>query len=130
MPEARGPDRAERGPTVIRDVGMQTALAYEKVHGREPKDVSRSHKGYDIVSGNRKIEVKGQEAPWKDVRSESIHLTENELRNATHLYVVCDVYGSRDLHIFEFCRIPFNAIKVNVRYVLRMARCRDYEIKE
>ena len=130
MPEARGPDRAERGIKYIRNRAMDVTLVYERAHGRDPKDVSTSRQGYDIVSGDRKIEVKGQGASWKKIKSDSIHLTENELQNATHLYIVCDVYGSCDLHIFEFSKIPARAVKKKTLYLLYMARCRDYELKE
>ncbi|GAI09798.1 unnamed protein product, partial [marine sediment metagenome] len=91
MPKSRGPDRAGRGLKYIRNRAMGAALVYERTHGRDPKDVSNSRQGYDIVSGDRKIEVKGQGAPWKKIKSESVHLTENELQNATHLYIVCNV---------------------------------------
>ena len=130
MPEARGPDRAGRGIKIIRNTAMNAALSYERDHGRDPKDVSTSRQGYDIVSGDRKIEVKGQSAPWKKIKSDSIHLTKNELQNATHLYIVCDVYGSCDLHIFEFSKIPEHAVKKKTLYLIYMVRCRDYELKE
>lgn len=115
----------------IREIAMDMALAYEKAHNREPRNVSNQRGlGYDILSGDQKIEVKGQEWKWKKLRSSFLYLTENEPRNATHLYVVCDVFGSPDLHVFEFSRIPFHALKVEVKFALRMARCRDYEEKE
>ena len=130
MPEARGPDIAGRGVKYIRDVAMNEVLSYEKAHGRVPKDVSGGRQGYDISSGGRKIEVKGSGRKWKKLKSASLLLTKNELQNATHLYLVCGVYGSRDLHIFEFSRISSHARAVKTMFKLYMARCRDSEIKE
>lgn len=113
----------------ISEIGMRKALAYEREHNRNPSDVSHRHGlGYDIISSDRKIEVKGQKGVWKKLKSDSIQFTLNELNNATHLYIVCDVFGSPDLHIFEVSKIPFNA--VTLKFVLHMARCRDYEVKE
>ena len=110
---------------------MKEALAYEKKKGRTPKDVSsRTSLGYDIESNNRKIEVKGQECTWKKCRSSFIYITENELGKATHLYLVCDVLGTPDLHVFDLSKIPFSAVTVEVKHVLHLARCRDCETKE
>jgi len=67
---------------------MNVALTHEKAHNRKPQNVSNQRGlGYDILSGNRKIEVKGQEWKWKKLRSSFLYLTENELKNLTHLYI-------------------------------------------
>jgi hypothetical protein len=108
---------------------MNVAISYEKEKGRNPKDVSsEKSKGYDVESDNRKIEVKGQEWAWNKLKSSFIYITQNELVKATHLYIVCDVFGTTpDLHIFEFSKIPCRAVTVEVKHVLHIARCRDYE---
>jgi len=124
---------ARVGPNLkgIRQRAMKEALSYEEKKGRTPKDVSSDKsKGYDIESNNRKIEVKGQEWTWNKLKSSFIYITENELIKATHLYIVCDVFGNPDLHVFDFSKIPFRAVTVEVKHVLHLARCRDYEIKE
>lgn len=123
--------KAGRANKEIRQKGMEVALAHERSKGRNPIDMSGKRKrGYDIKSGDRKIEVKGQEWKWEKLKSSSLYITENELAEATHLYVVCDVRSSPDLHIFKLSQVPHRAFKVEVKYVLKMARCRDYEIKE
>ena len=70
------------------------------------------------------------EGKWDKIRSTFIYITPNEIRNATHLYVVCDVFGTPELYVFDFSTIPFNAVSIEVRHVLHMARCRDYEVIE
>ncbi len=111
---------------------MDTALSYERKRtGKKPEDVHRSKSlGYDIFSGDRKIEVKGQEWTWEKLKSSFIYLTQKQLINATHCYIVCDVYGSPDIHVFDLSKIPFSAVTVEVKHVLHIARCRKYEIKE
>ena len=116
----------------IRDLGMKAALEYEVKRGREPDDkMSRKKKlGYDIKSGERRIEVKGQEWKWEKLKSDYVRVTETELREATHLYVVCDVFSVPDVHVFDMSKIPFKAIKAEFHYRLLMAHVRDFELKE
>jgi len=45
---------------LIEQQAMEIVMKYEKSQGKNPKDVSRTRCGYDIKSGNRYIEVKGQ----------------------------------------------------------------------
>ncbi|MDW7995984.1 MAG: helicase-related protein [Gemmatales bacterium] len=43
-------DRAMHPDPEVEAKGMEAALAYERQHGRTPRDVSRENRGYDIVS--------------------------------------------------------------------------------
>jgi len=115
----------------IRQRAMNAVMEYENAKGRNPRDMSQKRKiGFDIESSSRKIEVKGQEWKWSKLKSSFLYMTENELRNATHIYIVCDVFGSPDIHVFDLSKVPFKAIKTEVRYLLLMAHVRDFEIKE
>jgi hypothetical protein len=116
----------------IRDVAMKEAMDYEIKNGRSPDDSpSKKRKlGYDSESNSRKIEVKGQEWKWGKLKSSFLYVTETELREATHLNVICDVFGRPDLHIFEMSKIPFKAIRAEVHHRFHMAPARKFEIKE
>jgi hypothetical protein len=83
MTTARKPDNA-----------IQFALAYERAEGREALDVSfnKSHSGYDIRSGNRRIQVKGICEGWSTYNWQPLYKIEVDcLRsypNEFHLYIV------------------------------------------
>ena len=73
----------------VEEQAMDAVLAYERREKRSPKDVSHKKLGYDIESGDRRIEVKGTRE-WKG----DITLTRNEweaarkYRDQFYVYVV------------------------------------------
>ncbi|RLI89492.1 MAG: hypothetical protein DRO98_00915 [Archaeoglobales archaeon] len=69
MPKLVGVVRAVAGDEMVSDkeierIGMEVAMAYERMHGRAPEDVSALNLGYDIRSKGdgevRYIEVKAR----------------------------------------------------------------------
>jgi len=110
---------------------MKTAEAYEKKRiGKDPdSSPSKQRVGYDLVSGDRKIEVKGTKLPWKDYRSSYHVVTDNERRKATHLYMVCNALKAPDLHIFEMSKLH-KALVPDVNYRLQFSRCKEDESDE
>lgn len=124
MRRKSGPNKNEK--TANR--AMKYVLLGEKNNGRDPVEVTKKRKvGYDIVSGDRKIEVKGTSWLWTKQKSGFHYLSENEKQKSTHVYMVCDVFGNPDLHIFETKKL---VLKPEVKYMIRFARCRDSESVE
>lgn len=76
---------------------MRLVMAYEKKQKRKPIDVCRSGCGYDIKSGNRCIEVKGQSSKKPDF----IYLYKKTLQNLKddtlhyYIYVVYDIQSAQ-----------------------------------
>jgi hypothetical protein len=116
-------------PRLIEQIAVEQVLQHEKNEGRNPIREIKRGTGYDITSGDRKIEVKGTSWTWKKNKSSFQYVSENETKKATYLYLVCDVYGKKDLHIFEMAKIR-KALKPEVRYMLYFSRCRDVESDE
>ncbi len=108
---------------------MKVAEEHETKQGRTPKPVSSKRLGYDIESGDRKIEVKGTSWTWDKNKSGFQYLSENERINATHLYLVCNVHEKPELHIFEMKDVH-KALVPEVRYMLYFSRCREAECEE
>ena len=108
---------------------MNIVIEHEKSQGRTPKPVPNKRWGYDIESGERKIEVKGTSWTWEKNKSSFQYLSENERVNATHLYLVCDVHKKPELHIFEMKDVH-KALVPEVRYILYFSRCRKEECEE
>jgi hypothetical protein len=113
----------------IEQKAMDAAVAYElKRTGQDP-NVIKKKLGYDLESGDRKIEVKGTKLPWKDFQSSFQVVTDNERRNATHIYQYCDVLREPDLHIFEMSKVH-KALQPELSNRLEYSQCRDDESKE
>lgn len=111
----------------IAQIAMDVAEAYEKKHGRNPKPIVNKRLGYDIESGDRKIEVKGSIVTWDKLSYQ--YVSENERKKATHIYLVCDVNNKPDLHIVD-AQFMHKALVPEVRYRLLISRCRDIESEE
>ena len=91
---------------------MQFVEKYEAENNRKAQDVSNQKElGYDILSGNRKIEVKGTSRLWKFMKNH-YSTVPTSIKNATHLYLICNVLDEPDLHIFEINKLPPEALKV------------------
>ena len=78
---------AEVGKTISRvsKEAVEFALRYEKRQGRNPREVW--HRGFDIISSRRRIEVKGKGSPGWDggVRLQyQVYLT---LKRSSNFYV-------------------------------------------
>jgi hypothetical protein len=110
-------------------IAIEQVLQYERSRGRNPSVENKRGTGYDIVSGDRRIEVKGTSWTWEKNKSSFQYVSENERRKATHLYLVCDVYGKKELFIFEMARIH-KALTPEVRYALHFSKCCDDESDE
>lgn len=80
-------------PRDIEQKAMKLVMAYEQKEGRIPKDVSRTRCGYDLKSGDRCIEVKGQSS----IKPEFIYLYKKTLQNLQddilhyYIYIVYDI---------------------------------------
>ena len=88
----------------IEQKAVEAAIAYEAKRTGKSPNVVKKRIGYDLESGDRKIEVKGTKLPWKEFQSSYQVVTDNERKNATHIYQYCDVLGEPDLHIFEMSK--------------------------
>jgi len=89
----------------IEKIGMEIAMEYEKLHGREPEDVSKENLGFDIRSKGkdeiRYIEVKAR------AEEGDVALTPNEwfkakrFREQYWLYVVANAATNPTLYIIN-----------------------------
>ena len=113
----------------IAQIAMDVAEEHERKQGRNPKPVANKRLGYDIESGDRRIEVKGTSWTWDRNKSGFQYVSENERTNATHIYFVCNVHEKPELHIFEMKNVH-KALVPEVRYMLYFSRCRDDESEE
>ncbi len=104
----------------VEQKAMKIVMEYEKSHGRNPKDVSRTRCGYDIESGNRCIEVKGQSS----VRADWIWITPTIVRNLGkklanyYIYIVYDIKTKPKLKILE-PDIIFKNLKIDTLFLLK-----------
>lgn len=84
-------------------IAMRMVTKYEKSQGREPRDVSKTRCGYDIKSGKRCIEVKGQSFP----RADWIWITPTIVRNLGknisnyYIYIVYNTKNQPKLKIID-----------------------------
>lgn len=85
--------------------------------------------GYNIESGDRKIEVKGTSWTWNRNKSSFQYISENERKNATHIYLVCNATKQPELHIFDMAKVH-KALVPEVRYMLYFSRCSEDESEE
>ena len=113
----------------IEQIALDKVTDYEISQGRKSIHEKKRGAGYDILSDDRKIEVKGTIWKWKVNRSSFQYVSENERTNATHLYMVCDVRGEKELFIFEMEKIR-HALTPEIRYRLNFAKCREMESNE
>lgn len=101
-------------------IAIDFVKKYEKRHGRIPVDVSKKGVGYDIRSGNRLIEVKGQSAVMPDF----IYLYKRTLQNLGdnilnyYIYLVYDVKNKPKLKILLPRKI-FGNIEIDPQFIIR-----------
>lgn len=114
----------------IAQIAVDVAMEHEIKQGRNPEPVTKKRGlGYDLKSGDRKIEVKGTSWTWDKNKSSFQYVSENERTHATHIYLVCDVNEKPELHIFEMKNIH-KALVPEKRYMLYFSRCREDESEE
>ena len=112
----------------IAQIAIDVTKEHERKQGRNPQPAP-NRAGYDIESGDRKIEVKGTSWTWDKNKSSFQYISENERMNATHIYLVCNVNEKPELHIFEMKNIH-KALVPEKRYMLYFSRCREDESEE
>lgn len=99
---------------------MKIVIEYEKSQGRQPKDVSRIKCGFDIKSGNRCIEVKGQGS----ARADWIWITPTIVRNLGrkianyYIYIVYNIKSKPKLKILE-PDVVFKNLKIDTLFLLK-----------
>lgn len=107
-------------PNLTEQKAMKIVMEYEKIQGRKPKDVSKTRCGYDIKSGNRCIEVKGQSSE----RASWIWITPTIVRNLGkkignyYIYIVYDIKNKPKLKILEPDAI-FKNLKIDTLFLLK-----------
>ncbi|RLG39401.1 MAG: helicase, partial [Thermoproteota archaeon] len=104
-PAQTGSEEGFAESSEIEKIGMEEAMKYERMQGRNPEDVSEQNLGFDIrssgPSGVRYIEVKARAS------SGSIALTPNEwiaaqrFREKYWLYIVTDAASNPKLHCIQ-----------------------------
>ncbi|MFA5364721.1 MAG: DUF3883 domain-containing protein [Candidatus Bathyarchaeia archaeon] len=112
---------------IIAQKAMDFVIDYETKQGRDTDPVHNKRVGYDIKSGDRKIEVKGSIVTWNKLSYQ--YVTENERKKATHIYLVCNINENPDLHIIDI-KHARKALVPEVRYRLNISRCRENESEE
>lgn len=114
------PDPIEFSPARTEKQAIKHVMQYEKRQDREPEDVSKKHLGYDIKSGDRLIEVKGQKAKKPDfiyLYKRTLHkLGDNTLRY--YIYLVYDIKHEPKLKILPPEKI-FGNIEIEPMFLLR-----------
>lgn len=90
----------------VEAVAMETAMEYERRHGRTPEDVSKENAGYDIRSTGpeglkRYIEVKGRSADGGVMLSENEMNRLDQLGNSAWLYIVTHCKSTPKLFRFR-----------------------------
>jgi superfamily II DNA or RNA helicase len=99
-------DEAMQSDAAIEAVGMQTAMEYERAHGRMPEDVSMHNLGYDIRSAGtsgevRYIEVKARATTGAIVLTPNEWLMAQRLGAEYWLYVVENAASAPVLHTLQ-----------------------------
>ena len=98
---------------------IEIVMKYEKLQGREPKDVSRTKCGYDIKSTERYIEVKGQSKK----RAGRIRMDHAIVRifgkdsPNYYIYIVYDIKNEPKLKILE-PDVIFKNLKIDTLFLL------------
>jgi len=98
---------------------MKIVAKYELKQGRRPHDVSKTKCGYDIKSGNRRIEVKGQKrqrAGWITIHNSIVRNLGRELAQY-YVYVVYDIDRESKLKILDPDTI-FKNLKIESHFLL------------
>ncbi len=109
-------------PNLTEQKAMKIVIKYEKSQGRNPRDVSRTRCGFDIKSGKRCIEVKGQgsrRADWIWI-SNSIVRNLGKRLSSYYIYIVYDINNRPKLKILEPDIISKN-LKIDTLFLLKAA---------
>jgi len=112
---------------LIEQQAMEIVMKYEKSQGRNPKDVSRTRCGYDIKSGNRYIEVKGQgskKAEWIWISNSIVRNLGKNLANY-YIYIVYDIKNKPKLKIFE-SDVIFKNLQIDTLFLLKSGVINKY----
>ena len=88
-------------PNLVEQKAMKIVTKYEKLQGRNPRDVSRTGCGYDIKSSSRLIEVKGMGHPKGDFiyLYKKLFLKLGRGVSNYYIYVVFDIKNKPKLKI-------------------------------
>jgi len=106
---------------------MKIVMKYEKSKDRKPKDVSKQKCGYDIKSGDRCIEVKGQSSK----RADGIWINNSIVRNLGkdlsnyYVYIVYDIKNNPKLKILE-PDVIFKNLRIDPWFLLKMGVINRY----
>jgi hypothetical protein len=111
---------------------MKLVMEYEKTKGRKPNDVSKDkNRPFDIKSGRRCIEVKGQgsKSPrWVWLYKNTLKKLGNDVLNY-YIYVVYDVKRKPKLRIIPPGKI-FGNLQIDPRFLLPAQVIKDKRIEE
>ena len=102
-------------------------MEYEKLQNREPEDVSKQKCGYDIKSGDRYIEVKGQSSKWADgiwIYASIVRKLGKDLSNY-YVYIVYDIKNNPKLKILE-PDVIFKNLRIDPCFLLKTAVINQY----
>lgn len=94
----------EDDPAVRKQVelaAMQAVTAYELSQGRSPEDVSADNVGFDILSSDRAIEVKGRAGVGAIIMTPNEWITAGRLGDEYYLYVVTHALGSPEINVIR-----------------------------
>ncbi len=120
----------------IEKIGMEIAMEYERLQGREPEDVSSKNLGFDIRSKGkdeiRYIEVKAR------AREEEVALTPNEwfkakrFKNQYYLYIVANATTNPTLYIIKNPAENLNPVEKLevVRFIVSVQQWKSKKIEE
>lgn len=114
-------------PNSVEEKAMEIVMRYEKTQGRKPKDVSKTKSGFDIKSGKRCIEVKGQSnkrATWIWISNSIVRNLGKNLSNY-YIYIVYDIKGKPKLKILE-PDVIFKNLKIDTLFLLTTAVINKY----
>jgi hypothetical protein len=106
-------------PNLTEQKAMELIMKYESSQGRKPKDVSKTRCGFDIKSGNRCIEVKGQgseRASWIWITPTIVRNLGRKLANY-YIYIVYNIKNSPKLKIIE-PDVIFKNLKIDTLFLL------------
>jgi hypothetical protein len=114
-------------PDSIEQKAIDIVMAYEKAQGRTPKDVSSARCGFDIKSGDRRIEVKGQSnkrASWIWISNTIVRRLGKNLTNY-YIYLVYDIKNKPKLKILDADTI-FKNLKIDTLFLLTTAAINEH----
>lgn len=98
---------------------MALVMEYERLNGRNPKDVSKNGCGYDVESEGRFIEVKGTIRRRKTLSLyKKLFKQLGDKINRYYIYVVYDMGSSPKLKILE-PKVIKQSLEEDVRYIIR-----------